>query len=67
MLDITYPCYHSPLRKSLLVSYCFALEAPIFEHKEVSEENYVLKAGAQAEDQETEGRSQEGVSVREQD
>ena len=32
-----------PLRNSLLVSYCFALEAPVFEHKKVSEENYVLK------------------------
>ena len=42
-LPLLSQTYSLPLRKSLLVSYCFALEAPIFEHKEVSEQNYVVK------------------------
>ena len=42
-LPLISQSFSLPLRNALLVSSCFALEAPVFEHKEVSEENYVLK------------------------
>ena len=67
VLDITSPCYHSPLGRSVLVSNSFALEAPIFDHNKVSETRLCCEAGAQVEEQETEGRSQKGAGVIEQD